>query len=413
MDNQYDIAVIGGGLAGLSLAVLLGHRGWTVVCIDREKIDTQTDKSYDIRTTAISWGSRNLLINAGIWDDLTPNAQPISDILILDEDSPVTLEFNAKTINAEAFGWIVDNRDLRQTLIKHVSNHPNITHLTGQSVTGFEQDTDTVSVTLQNNETLSAALVIGADGRTSFTRESMHIGSWHKDYKQSAIVCLINHTKPHNGLAIEHFRAQGPFAVLPFTDDAFGNHRSAVVWTVERSDVQSWLDTADTTFTAALQERCGGHFGDIALAGGRAAWPLSLTKAYEYTAHRMCLVAEAAHGIHPIAGQGLNMSLRDIAALAELLSDTAVDPGDKDILAKYQTMRRGDNLSMVLATDTLNSLFGSTHTPVRAIRRIGLHAVSRLPFAKKFFMKQAMGALGHLPELIRETDHHAERHSAA
>jgi 2-octaprenyl-6-methoxyphenol hydroxylase len=399
--SDYDIAVIGGGLAGLSLSVLLGQEGWKVICIDREDIKKQNEKLYDIRTTAISYGSRNMLKNANIWQDLESIAEPIKDILILDEDSPVELTFNSSDIDADAFGWIVDNRDLRKTLISHVQSHETVTHLTGQAVTNFDNRDDHVIVTLSNGTHINARLVVGADGRNSFTREAMSIGTWGRDYDQNAIVCLINHTKPHNGLAIEHFRSQGPFAVLPYTDDENGTPRSAVVWTVERSDNDQWMDCSDATFRTAIQTRCGDIFGEISLIGQRASWPLNFVKAYDYIGDRMCLVAEAAHGIHPIAGQGLNLSLRDIAALVETL-DGAQDPGDQCLLKAYQKTRKADNIIMSLTMDGLVDLFGSNIPPVRAARRFGLQTVSKLPFIKKFFMRQAMGTVGHLPSLVRD-----------
>jgi len=322
-------------------------------------------------------------------------AQCIRDILILDEDSPIELEFNASDIDAEGFGWIVDNRDLRETLITHVKGNKNITHITGQSVTSFKNHDDHVDITIANGDTLSAKLVIGADGRNSFTRDHMGIKIFKKDYKQSAIVCLINHTKPHNGLALEHFRTQGPFAVLPFT-----NNTSAVVWTISTNEVKQWLECSDDVFNAALQTRCGEIYGHVEIAGTRAAWPLNLIKAKSYIGNRMVLVAEAAHGMHPIAGQGLNMSLRDIAALTEVL-EGAKDPGEISRLKQYQSTRRMDNIGMVAATDILNELFGFNFFAIRAMRRFGLHAVSKIPFAKKFFMTQAMGAVGRLPKLIK------------
>jgi 2-octaprenyl-6-methoxyphenol hydroxylase len=229
----------------------------------------------------------------------------------------------------------------------------------------------------------------------------MNIGTWTRDYDQNAIVTMISHDKPHNGRAIEHFRSQGPFAVLPYIDDKDGNHRSAIVWTVDRKDIDAWLKSTDDVFTTAIQERTGDIFGTVQLCGARAVWPLSMNKAYSYIAPRMCLIAEAAHGIHPIAGQGLNMSLRDIAALTDIL-DGADDVGDMTLLKQYQKARRGDNLQMVLATDTLNDLFGYNNPIIRAARRFGLSAVSNINPAKQFFMKQAMGALGHLPTLVRE-----------
>ena len=399
MTQTYDIAIIGGGLAGLTQAILLARQGWHVACIDRE--DPSKQMSADVRTTAISWGARNLLLNAGIWQDMAERTECIRDILILDEDSPVELAFNAVDIDAEGFGWIVDNRDLRETLLTHIKKYKNLTHITGVAVTGFDNKGDQVEVTLNNGETLTARLIIGADGRHSFTREAMGIGTWRRDYKQSAVVCMVEHSNPHNGMALEHFRAQGPFAVLPFTDDKGGAHRSAVVWSVETDEAPKWLNCSEDVFNVALQTRCGDHYTDVRVAGSRTAWPLTLVKSYSYIADRMVLVAEAAHGMHPIAGQGLNMSLRDLAALTEVL-DGEKDPGDMELLKEYQRMRRADNVGMVWATDKLNLLFGTDIAPVRAARRFGLDIVSRLPFAKRFFMRQAMGAVGHLPALIRE-----------
>jgi len=394
MIHDFDITIIGGGLAGLTQSILLARQGWSVACIDRD--NPQQQISTDIRTTAISWGSRNLLMNADIWADMRDKATCISDILILDEDSPVELEFNATDIAAEGFGWIVDNRDLRATLLDHMGAYDNITHITGQSVTDFKPHPTHMETVIADGRTLSSRLVIGADGRNSLTREWMGIKAFKKDYNQSAIVCLMHHDKPHQGMALEHFRTQGPFAVLPFTEN-----RSAVVWTVPRHEADQWVTCDETVFNAALQTRCGDLYGAVAVEGARSAWPLTLVKAQSYCADRMVLVAEAAHGMHPIAGQGLNMSFRDLAALTEIL-EGAVDPGAASLLKRYQSMRRMDNIGMVAATDILNELFGYNFFGIRAARRLGLHAVSRLPFVKKFFMKQAMGAVGHLPTLIKQ-----------
>jgi len=395
--RQFDIAIIGGGLAGLTLSILLGNQGHRIICIDREKPEI----GKDTRTTAISWGSRNLLKNTGIWADLESNAECISDILIKDEDSPIQLDFNSSDIDAEGFGWIVDNRDIRKSLLSHVQNHDLITHVTGECVEKFNHHCDNVTITTDGENQYNAKLVVGADGRKSFTRDHMNIDTWTHDYKESAVVCLINHTKPHHGLALEHFRTQGPFAVLPYTDDKNGNHRSAIVWTVPKNEVHAWMDCDDEIFNAALQTRCGDLYGDITMTGTRAAWPLNIVKAKSYIGNRMVLVAEAAHGIHPIAGQGLNMSFRDLAALAEILEGKE-DPGQPDLLKTYQKMRRTDNASMAGATHILNHLFESNLVPIRALRRFGLHAICKLPFAKRFFMKQAMGRSGNLPKMIKQ-----------
>jgi 2-octaprenyl-6-methoxyphenol hydroxylase len=398
--TNFDIIIIGGGLAGQTQAVLLGQQGKTVACIDRLSLEQQQDPDIDRRTTAISWGSKNLLTHVGIWDMLDPKAQKIEKILIKDEDSPITLDFLAQDVEAEAFGWIVDNHDLRNALLKALQSQKTVTHLTGQTVASLKTSGESATITLHNGDILTAQLLIGADGRGSFTREAFGIGHWEKDYDQTALVCLIEHEKAHDGLALEHFRAQGPFAVLPFTQSQNGHNRSAVVWTVEKDDVARWMACSDAVFNAALQERCGDLYGQIISHSKREAWPLTLKKAYRYTAERAVLIAEAAHGIHPIAGQGLNMSMRDIAMLTELL-DGQDNCGNAAILKRYQVARMGDNLGMAVATDVLNSLFGFEVSGIRALRRFGLHAVSRIPFAKKFFMRQAMGATGNMPVMIR------------
>jgi 2-octaprenyl-6-methoxyphenol hydroxylase len=401
MDNNYDIAIIGGGMAGMIQAIILARQGWQVACIDRETVETHTDKSFDVRTTAISWGSRNLLTHADVWNDLKDRAEAIRDIYIRDEDSPINLDFNIADVHADGFGWIIDNRDIRQTLIHHMCKYGNLTHMTGMSVTDFKDCGKLIEVTLSGGQTINARLVIGADGRKSFTRQWMGIDTFSHDYRQSAIVCLMTHEKPHEGVALEHFRAQGPFAVLPYIDDEEGRHQSSIVWTVEAHEAENWTTCNEDLFNAAIQARCGDLYGEVRVKGARAAWPLNIIKAKSYIGHRFVLIAEAAHGIHPIAGQGLNMSLRDIAALSEILEGQS-DPGVSDILSKYQKMRRQDNYTMAAGTHILNELFGFEFFGIRAIRRFGLHAVSQLPFAKKFFMRQAMGANGNLPKMIRE-----------
>lgn len=386
---KQSIGIIGGGLAGLTLAALLGSEGMDVTCIDAAPLATQTGSSYDQRTTAISFGSRQVMERAGVWPALADKNAAIKTIDILDGESTSTLNFDARDVDADAFGWIVDNADLRRALIKRVQSLKNVKHLTGVSVTGIAFSDDAAKVTLDNGKAMSFALVIGADGRKSVLRDVMEIGTFGRDYKQSAVVCLVAHDKPHKGMAVEHFMPEGPFALLPFTD-LNGAHRSALVWTVHGTDAKRWVNCDEDIFNAALNERSRGRYGNMRVAGKRESWPLTLAKSYSYIAPRAVLVAEAAHGIHPIAGQGLNMSLRDLAALTDILID-ADDVGDIEILKTFQQRRRLDNLSMAFATDGLTMLFSNDRTSVKALRRIGLRAVAKLPFAKQFFMKQAMG----------------------
>lgn len=404
--TQFDVIVIGGGLAGLAMTALLAARGVRTLCVDREDAAAQLKESFDGRTTAISFGSQKVLEAAGAWKMLEKDGCPINTIHILDGDSPVLLDFDSVEVGGRAFGWIFENRLLRQALMKRVAALPAATHITGARVTDFTVDDDSAGVTLADNRHFTGTLVIGADGRTSFTREWMGIESRAWSYKQRAVVCTVVHDNPHDNVAVEHFREQGPFAILPMTDTADGKHRSSVVWTEHGAEKDSALHYDQATFDTALQARFPDRYGKVAQVEKRFSYPLGLNHAHSYIGPRMALVAEAAHGIHPIAGQGLNMSYRDIAALAELIGgahESGADVGADTLLQTYQHRRRFDNMAMAGATDTLNRLFSNAVPPVRALRRAGLKIVARTPFAKRFFMHQAMGAAGLLPSMIADS----------
>ncbi|HEY8963171.1 MAG TPA: UbiH/UbiF/VisC/COQ6 family ubiquinone biosynthesis hydroxylase [Alphaproteobacteria bacterium] len=389
MKQNQTIGIIGGGLAGLTLSALLGQAGHDVVCLDAQPLQAQMSVEFDGRTTAISYASRQVMEQAGVWDGLSRGAEAIKTIDILDGDSDTTLQFDCNDVHAEAFGWIVDNADLRRALIRRVQSLKNVRHITGVSVQDIILGDAQARIALQDSRTIDVALAIGADGRGSILRDKMEIGTYGRDYYQSAIVCLVAHEKPHHGMAVEHFRPEGPFALLPFTD-LDNTHRSALVWSVHGRDAKKWATCDEEIFNAALQERSQGRYGKIGAAGPRSFWPLTMTKAYSYIGVRSVLVAEAAHGMHPIAGQGLNMSLRDLRALTDILSD-ADDVGAPETLTDFQTQRRLDNIGMTAATDSLTLLFSNDILPVTALRRLGLAGVSHWPAAKQFFMRQAMG----------------------
>ncbi len=405
--KKADIIVVGGGLAGLTMTALLARAGADVLCIDRESPDAMMGEEFDGRTTAISYGSRKVLEAAGIWKHIERNACPIETIQILDGGSPVLLEFGSQEVGGKIFGWIIENRLLRRALYESVTALKSARHIAPAAVTDFAVDEKSACAMLADRLAHEAKLIIGADGRGSFTREWMGIGARAWSYRQRAIVCTAIHDSPHNKVAIENFRPEGPFAILPMTDDGQGRHRSSIVWTEHRAEKRSAIRYGQQEFDAALTARFPNSYGSVRQTGKRFSYPLSLIHAHNYTGPRMALVAEAAHGIHPIAGQGLNMGLRDIAALAELVAEALAqkeDPGSPALLARYQRMRRADNMAMAGATDTLNKLFSNDIAPVRLTRRAGLKLVSRLPLAKQFFMKQAMGAAGMLPAMIRERD---------
>lgn len=389
---DYDVIVAGGGPAGCTMAALLGRDGMKVACIDRDDPRESLKSTYDVRTTAISFGSRHILQKAGAWNGLESLACPIRDIVITDNSSPSLLNFLAKDVATEAFGWVIENRYLRKKLFLAL-RHAKIDHIAPAAIMNYAVDEDGVDVSLSDGRNLRAKLVIGADGRNSFTREWMGIGTRGWSYNQRAVVCIIGHENPHDNIAVEDFRNEGPFAILPMLNDDNGRHRSALVWTEhgpERTSIMKW---DDETFEAALTERFPSSYGAAKPLGPRSAWPLNLTHAHSYIGPRMALVADAAHGIHPIAGQGLNIGLRDIDTLADILKG-AKDPGDTELLRAYERKRRPDNMAMIAATDALNKIFSNNSASLRLLRRAGLRVVERIPTAKRFLMRYAMGAGG-------------------
>lgn len=388
--KAYDCIIIGGGLAGMSLACLLGKDGLKVACIDQ--LDPKA-KAPDLRTTAISYGSSKILENAGIWQNMQKKACPIENIEILDGSSPLLLNFLSSEVEDRAFGWICENADLRVALLKQIKSLKSVTHIAPVKVTDFTVTEDHASAILADGKTLTAPLIIGADGKNSFTRDWMDVPTRSRNYKQRAVICCVAHENPHRNIAVEHFWPEGPFAILPMKD-AKKQHRSSVVFTEHGPEKNSLMHFTDAEFETALATRFPESYGDVKMIGKRVYYPLSLVHAAEYTRPRMALIADAAHGIHPIAGQGLNLGFRDVAKLAELVTTAykdGEDIGGAALLSTYTRARRPDNTSMVAVTDALVHLFSNNIPPVRFLRRAGLKAVSKLRPAKQFFMKQAMG----------------------
>lgn len=391
--QKTDMIIVGGGMAGLTLASVVARQNpaLKITVIDRDKPKDQLSEIFDGRTTAISYASSLILKQAGIWDDIMPHGQPITSIDVQDNHSPFILKFDAQDIGDQPFGWILENQLIRFSLQQQVRALKNITYKAPATVAEIDTTLEQASVTLRDGSIIQGNLIVGADGRFSVVREWANIDLVEIDYKQKATVCLVTHEQPHNGLAVERFMSDGPFAVLPFTDDKDGNHRSALVWTEHGKNMRNFNAVSEEVFNLELHRRFDDRYGAVELAGYRAQYPLKLYHAADLIGPRLALVGDAAHAIHPIAGQGLNLGMQDIAVLAELIKKETGDIGAPEVLQNYQRARRFDIFAMVAATDVLNRLFSNNILPIRALRNVGLGAVNRVPRLKKFFMRTAMG----------------------
>jgi len=407
-----EVLIVGGGLVGLTQAIALAGAGIETLVVDRADPANLRAAAHDGRSSAIARGSRQMLAVLGIWDRMADGAQPIMDIRVSDGQigrtaAPFFLHFAQGDLDAATagpLGYIVENRITREALQARADEIPGLNLLAPASIAHLSREPGAVAVKLEDGRELRAQVVIAADGRNSSLRKSAGIKTTSWDYPQSGIVATLHHDQAHHGVAHEHFLPAGPFAVLPMTDAPGGQPRSSLVWTETRDLVPAMMDLSDEAFSAELMRRFGNSLGDLRAVGGRWSYPLSLLFAERIIGRRLALVGDAAHGIHPISGQGLNLGLRDVAALAETLVDArrlGLDLGGAQVLAGYPRWRRFDNLALIAATDSLNRLFSNNIGPIRLVRDLGLAAVNRMPPLKRFFMHHAMGLVGDLPRLVR------------
>jgi 2-octaprenyl-6-methoxyphenol hydroxylase len=404
--KSYDVIVVGGGLAGLLQTLLLAQHGFNVLCVDQQKSKDLQTSTLSKRTTAISYGSHQLLKAAHVWKDVLPYACAIKSIKVLDGGSPILLNFDISedqdALKAEGFGWVIENHHLIHTLSNKIKSLPTVDYIDECAVTDILTHKSYIEIQTSLGLNYSAKLLIGADGRGSFIRRHNGIEVEEFSYNQNAIVSIISHENPHHNTAIEHFRSSGPFAILPMCDDNQGLHRSSIVWTEEAHAHKSILDFDDQTYLIALQEQFPTNYGDIINTSARTSFPLGYIHAHQYIASRIALIGDAAHGIHPIAGQGLNLGLRDIAALTELLIEQKEnDIGSVKLLDQYQQKRISDNHLMSLSTDCLNKLFSNNMKTTRLVRKIGLKIMDRFSPAKKAILSQTMGTSGNIPNAIK------------
>ena len=413
-DGTTEVLISGGGMVGLTLAIGLADAGIPVTVVDAADPAALTDAAFDGRSSAIARGSQRLLAALGIWPGMAAAAEPILDIRVSDGRvgavaSCLFLHYDRRELAEETdepLGHIVENRAVRTALYARAARLPKLRLIAPGRLVHVARGTGAAPAVaaLADGRQLNARLAVAAEGRGSPLRTAAGIRVTAWDYAQCGIVCTVAHEAPHHGVAHEHFLPAGPFAMLPMTDAADGTHRSSLVWTERRDLVDALMALNDAAFGGELQRRFGDSLGTLAPAGRRWSYPLSLMHAERYIDHRLALVGDAAHVIHPIAGQGLNLGLRDVAALAECVVEASrlgLDPGDAAVLARYQQWRRFDNTVLMVATDGLNRLFSNDIGPLRLARDAGLAAVNRLPPLKRFFMRHAMGLVGDVPRLMR------------
>ncbi len=400
--DRRDIVILGGGLVGMTLALAAARSGITSHVVDRATPEELTAEGVDGRASAISTASWNLFANIGLAERLEPLGCPIEAIAVTDGMKPGRIDFRPKPEEG-SLGRMFANRDIRLALFEAARDEEAIAWHTGTVPVKRERGPYGVDVWLDGGHLVAGSLLVAAEGRQSPTREEAGFVLAKWDYTHRANVTALYHEKPHDGVAWEIFYPDGPFALLPLLDTPEGRHRSALVWTVSERDAAGVAKLSDRAFLHEVERHMHGIFGTIELAAPRMSYPLKFHHSGKLTGERLALVGDAAHGMHPIAGQGLNLGLRDVGALVEVLSDgmrLGLEPGDAQLLARYEKWRSLDALMVMTATDSLTRLFGIPGRLPSAVRRLGMGAVQRLPLLKRFFMDEARGMSGKLPELL-------------
>jgi 2-octaprenyl-6-methoxyphenol hydroxylase len=398
-----DVIIGGGGFVGLSLALALARKGLAVTVADPVTPAVAADAKFDGRVSALSYAALRMFRALQVWPELAAEAQPIEQILVTDaalgkSPSPFSLHFDGQEIGGP-LGAIAENRAIRRALYGAVARQPRIRLIAPSGVAALKIEGAMATAQLTDGTALDAPLVVAADGRDSRLREDMGIGSVGWSYAQSGIVATVTHARPHNGTAYEHFLPAGPFAILPLT----GN-RSSLVWTEKTAVAAEMMQRDNAGFVAEIARRFGDHLGAVTCDGPRWSYPLRFHLARDYVRPRFALAGDAAHGIHPIAGQGLNLGLRDAAALADVIVDAAElgrDIGALDVLKAYERWRRFDSFATGLTMDALNRLFANDIAPLRGLRDLGMGLVDKIGPLRRALMREAGGDTGKLPSLMQ------------
>lgn len=391
----FDVVIIGGGLVGGTVGVSLAQQGFKVAIIDRESPEELLKPDLDGRTTAVSYGSKLIFDQLKIWGRIEHAAEPILDIRVFERDSPWAVYYDHRDIGTNPMGYIVENRTLRQGIFHRASElSESLTWIAPADVSQSERNIDGIVVHLANGDILKAPLLIGAEGRLSPTRDEAGLKTLRWSYEQMALIAHVSHEKPHQGGAWEIFQPQGPFAILPLrTCPTTGDNRSGIVWTGPCTDIQRLLALDDKDISTELQE-IFPYYGKIELSGKRWSYPLSAMIAKGTIDHRLVIVGDAAHTVHPVAGQGVNLGWRDAHTLAEVLGKAkslGLDIGSKSVFSDYQRRRRLDTASILALSDGMVRLFSNKSSILSFMRSTGLGIVNQIPPLKRQLMRKAMG----------------------
>ncbi len=413
MDMDSDLIIVGGSLTGSLAALALADIGLTSTVIDIEAPRDMLDEPFDGRTTALAYAGARMLDKLGLWEGMKPGASPINDILVTDGKpkgrfsdgyvAPGFIHFDSRELGEDGehtpLGWIIENRLMRHVFFEAMVANDKINLIAPARCQGMKAHPGYGEVTLHDDRILRGRLVLAADGRPSPLRERAKIKSTRWQYSQTGIVCTVAHEKDHLGIAQEIFLPSGPFAILPLP-----NNRSSLVWTEKKDRVRAFVAMDEASIIREITARFGSYLGDVKLDGPVWSYPLSFHIATKFYTDRMALIGDAAHGVHPIAGQGFNLGVKDIAVMRDVLleaTQTGLDIGHGTQLAKYDRWRRFDSVSLGFGMDALNKLMSTDNSLLRKVRSTGMSIVNKIDPLRQAFMKQAGGDLGDLPELMR------------
>jgi 2-octaprenyl-6-methoxyphenol hydroxylase len=405
-NSHYDLIIIGGGMVGASLACALGSQQLRIAMVEAVAFKAESQPSYDDRAIALSFGTHKIFNGIGVWRYLVPHVTPIKHIHVSEQGAFGVTRLHHNDEGVEALGYVATARDIGRALISQLRTLNNVDIISPAQLTDLHIDDDNVTVTVNKGKkalTITSTLLVAADGGQSTTRELLGIAVSKTDYQQSAVIANVSCQQPHQHIAFERFTPNGPLAVLPMSMNG-DEHRCSIVWTQPRNNVEAIIELDEQNFLAKLQQSFGNRLGRFLKVGKRSVYPLYLMHVQEQIRPRVALIGNAAHTLHPIAGQGFNLGLRDVAALAEIIvnaHDAQTDIGDLAVLQHYAQWRKADHKHIIGFTDTLVRVFSNHFFPLQTARTAGLLALDTFPPAKHVLAKHTMGLAGRLPRLAR------------